>query len=147
MLNRRRMGILLVALSPLVGWGCGWFEDPTPEYLRLQSTGPAGAQARVKYTTQFVAAVNEQGVTVVEVSSYDELLQTLPVHTTIYIGIDRRFFAEVTPVSASSMTLQVKVDVDDRTQINESGVVEARDPFRFAYLFNQRLTRLIDVVL
>ncbi len=38
------------------------------------------------------------------------------------------------------------MDVDDRTVLNDSGDVLASDPWRYVYLFNQQVSRIIDVV-
>ena len=146
--SRRRIALALLAALPLCAPGCGWFEDPTPENLRFRMSGDAGARVQVVYSTQFVAAVDEQGVTRVSLFRADTLAQTLPVDTTLYIGIDRRFFVQVLPSSAAtSLTVDVRVDVDDRSQVSERGAIRATDPWRYVYLFNQRTTRIIDTVL
>ncbi|MDP2955303.1 MAG: hypothetical protein Q8N53_02680, partial [Longimicrobiales bacterium] len=98
-------------------------------------------------STQFVAAVDELGITRVSLFWADTLAQTLPVDTTLYIGIDRRFFVQVLPSAAASITVDVRVDVDDRNQVSERGAIRASDPWRYVYLFNQRTTRIIDTVL
>ena len=145
MSTRSRAVTLLSALLPLAAGACGWFEDPTPENVRFRLAGAAGAQVSVVYSTQFVAAVDELGVTQVSLFQADTLRQTLPVDTTVYIGIDRRFFVEVLP--ADTLTADIRVDVDDRNQVAERGLVRASDPWRYVYLFNQRVTRIIDTVL
>lgn len=143
---RSRVVIVLVALAPIASAACGWFDDPTPEYLYFKVDGPAGTEVQAVYSTQFVAAVNEAGVTQVNVFYRDTVVHTLPVDTSFYIGIDRRWFVELSPVTGSA-SLRVQVDVDDRRQINEAGTVSAAEPWRYAYLFNQRVTRIIDSVL
>ena len=91
--------------------------------------------------------MDDRGITQVEVFWLDTVNHVLPLDTTIFIGIDRRFFTQITPVSAPSLELRVRIDVDDRSQYDETGSVTASSPVRFAYLFNQRLTRFIEVVL
>lgn len=145
--SHRRIALALLAALPLSAPGCGWFEDPTPENLRFRMSGDAGARVQVVYSTQFVAAVDEQGVTRVSLFWADTLAQTLPVDTTLYIGIDRRFFVQVLPSAAPSITVDVRVDVDDRSQLSERGAIRTTEPWRYVYLFNQRTTRVIDTVL
>lgn len=145
--SHRRIALALLAALPLSAPGCGWFEDPTPENLRFRMSGDAGARVQVVYSTQFVAAVDEQGVTRVSLFWADTLAQTLPVDTTLYIGIDRRFFVQVLPAAAESLTVDVRVDVDDRSQLSERGAIRTIDPWRYVYFFNQRTTRIIDTVL
>jgi len=147
MVNRRRLLMGLLAAAPLLAPGCGWFDDPTPENAFFKLDGPAGAQVRAVYSTQFVAGVDERGVTQVQMVWADTVIHTLPIDTVFDISVDRRFFVEVTPLTSPSMTLSARVDVDDRNQVNESGVVDASSPWRFAYLFNQAITRVINVVI
>ena len=147
MFNRRRLGIVLVALAPFFVLGCGWFDDPTPEYVFFQVDGPAGTQVQAVYSTQFVAGVDEAGVTQLTVFYTDTVVHTLPVDTSFYVGVDRRWFVELTPLSEEGINVRVNVDVDDRNQLNETGVVAPTAPWRFAYLFNQQITRTIEVVL
>ncbi|MDP2955125.1 MAG: hypothetical protein Q8N53_01785, partial [Longimicrobiales bacterium] len=114
--SRRRIALALLAALPLSAPGCGWFEDPTPENIRFRMSGDVGARVQVVYSTQFVAAVDELGITRVSLFWADTLAQTLPVDTTLYIGIDRRYFVQVLPSAAASITVDVRVDVDDRNQ-------------------------------
>lgn len=147
MFNRRRLGIVLLALAPFAAAACGWFDDPRPEYVYFKVDGPAGTQVRAVYSTQFVAAVDESGVTQINVFFTDTVVHTLPIDTTFFVAIDRRWFVELTPLSVDEVAVNVKVDVDKRNQLDESGLVFSNSPWRFAYLFNQQVTRIIDVVL
>lgn len=131
----------------LASAGCGWFEDPTPENIRVRLGGAAGTPIQLVLSSQFVAAVDDRGVTQVEIFFADTLQTTLPVDTTLFIGIDRRMFVQVAPLNAAEIQVQARIDVDDRTQVNESGLVRAADPWRYAYLFNQAITRVIDIVI
>jgi len=147
MSNRRRLGVVLLALAPFAVLGCGWFDDLRPEYVYFKVDGPAGTQVQAVYSTQFVAAVNEDGVTQISVFFTDTVVHTLPVDTSFFVAVDRRWFVQLTPLSADEATLKVRVDVDDRNQLDETGLVRASAPWRFAYLFNQHVTRVIDIVL
>jgi hypothetical protein len=147
MSKRRRLGIVLFSLVPFLALGCGWFEDQRPEYLFFKVDGPAGTQVRAVYSTQFVAGVDEDGVTRLTVFSTDTVVHTLPVDTSFFVAIDRRWFVELTPLALGEVALKVRVDVDDRNQLDETGLVSAGAPWRFAYLFNQQVTRIIDIVL
>lgn len=144
MKNRRSSAALLAGLLTIATVACGWFEDPTPENIRVRLSGDAGRQVRLVFSSQFVAAIDEAGVTQVSILHSDTLTRTLPVDTTMYIGIDRRMFVEVVPLDADEVQIQARIDVDDRTQLDERGLVRASDPWRYAYLFNQIVTRIID---
>jgi hypothetical protein len=141
---RRDTATVLAALLPIVAGACGWFDDSTPENVRFRLSSTAGTQVDIVYCTQFVAAVDEAGVTHASLFRADTVRQALPVDTTLFIGIDRRFFVEVLP--ADTLTVDVRVDVDDWNQISERGLVRASDPWRYVYLFNERVTRIIDTV-
>ena len=144
---RRPRALVLMALGALSTAACGFFDDPTPETLFFTLDGPAGTELQVVYSTQFVAGVNDFGVTQVQVFQADTVMQTLPIDTLFNISIDRRWFVEVTPVGTAQVSVEARVDVDDRNQLRETGAILAADPWRFAYLFNQAVTRTIDIVL
>jgi hypothetical protein len=146
-MRTRRIRSCLAAAGVLAVGACGFFEDPTPETLFFTLSGPAGTQVEVVYSTQFVAGVNELGVTEVQVFLTDTVVHTLPIDTLFDISIDRRWFVQVTPLGVDEASVQARVDVDDRTVLNEQGLIFPATPWRFAYLFNQTVTRSIDVVL
>lgn len=133
----------LLALSCVFA-GCGWFDDPTPEFIRVRASGQAGTRVQVVLATQFNAAVDEAGVTNLSIFLSDTLARALPFDTTVNIALERRFFVELMPLDAASAQLDVRVEVDGRTQVAEGGTVARADPWRYAYLFNQRVTRIID---
>lgn len=147
MSKRNSFTVALAALCVLTGAGCGWFEDPTPENIRIRISGPTGAPVQLVFSSQFNAAVDERGVTQVSIFRSDTLSSALPVDTTIYIGIDRRMFVEVMPLNVAEIQVRARIDVDDRTQVDEEGLVRAAEPWRYAYLFNQLVTRVIDTVI
>jgi hypothetical protein len=72
-------------------------------------------------------------------------VRTLPVDTIVSIAIDRRFFAEIAPFDLDAAEYRVRVDVNERRLLDDSGEVLAADPFRYVYLFNSPTTRNIEV--
>jgi len=145
MTQRRLVGIVLLALGG--AWGCEAFEDRTPENIFLEMSGTGGTQARVVYTTQFVAGVSEVGRTEVRIFQADTVLQSLPIDTVISVAIDRQLFIEVLPVGTDTLDVSVIVDVDDRNLVTNSGKIYPEDPWRFLYVFNRRFAQAIDVVI
>ena len=77
----------------------------------------------------------------------DTVVQTLPIDTLFNISIDRRWYVQVTPLNTDQVSVEARVDVDDRNVLDEAGLVFAASPWRFAYLFNQAVTRTIDIVI
>ncbi|MGD8319496.1 MAG: hypothetical protein PVJ02_03555 [Gemmatimonadota bacterium] len=137
--------MLAAVLSGLPG--CGQiFDNPTPNNVFLTVAGQAGRQVEIVTSSQFLAGVDERGVTTIRIFGSDTMYAVLPVDTVFDISVDRRWFVQLTPTDSTQATYQVRVDVDDRNQVNETGVVYANDPWRYAYMFNQQLTRSVDVV-
>ena len=142
----KRKYILAVALlTVFVGTGCGAFEDPTPTDIFFELRGEAGTQVDVVYSTQFIAGVDEFAVTSVQIFQSDTVRHTLPVDTVINIAIDRQFFVMVLPPEEGALEVDVLIDVDDRNLISESGGIFAGTPWTFVYMFNRRLTRVVEV--
>lgn len=146
-MNRRRALAVAVLLGLGGVLGCAAFEDPTPENIFLVMEGPDGMEVRVVYTTDFLAGVNELGRTEVRIFGADTVLQTLPIDTVVNIAIPRQLFVEVLPANGDTVDVDVVVDVDNRNLVDRSGKIYPEDPWRFVYVFNRRLTSIIDVVL
>lgn len=147
MRTKRTVGTLLLAAASLALPGCGQiFDNPTPNNVFFKVSGQAGRQVEIVTSSQFLAGVDERGVTQIRVFEADTVLATLPVDLSYDISVERRWFVQLTPTDSTQATYQVRVDIDDRNQVNETGVVYAIEPWRYAYLFNQQLTRSIDVV-
>ncbi|MYK68791.1 MAG: hypothetical protein F4020_04310 [Gammaproteobacteria bacterium] len=134
------VAVVLVAIS-----GCEAFEDLTPRNIFFEMNGEAGQQVRVIYSTQFVAGVNDIGVTRVQVVRSDTILHEIPFSRAIDISVDRRWFVQAESLGSDTLEVHVIVDVDDRNLLNESGGIFPNDPWHFVYAFNQFLTRDIDV--
>ncbi|MGH7466608.1 MAG: hypothetical protein ACRENP_01345 [Longimicrobiales bacterium] len=126
--------------------GCDWFEDRTPEEVRVVIKGDAGKQVRLITSTRFVAAVNEIGQTRVVIFESDTTVITLP-HDRVYsLRGDPRFFAEAARQDADFQSLRMEVYVDRRKEFDEGGPLTAGQPYRFLFTFNQQITREIVVI-
>jgi len=142
----RRIGAAALVVGTVLPAACSAFEDPTPHNITFRMSGTAGTIVEAIYSKQFIAGVDETNVTHVQIFRADTVQQTLPIDTVIDIVVDRRFFVQITPVSVTQTSVQVRVDVDDRNLLNDSGDVLASDPWRYVYLFNQQVSPIIDVV-
>ncbi len=127
--------------------GCEAFRDPTPRNVIFEMRGETGKQVRLIYSKQFIAAITETGVTQVQVVRSDTVVHTLPFDTVIDISVERRWFAQAEPIGMDTLDVTVVVDVDNRNLVNESGGVFPEIPWRFAYAFNHRFSRSLDVEL
>ncbi len=121
------------------------FADLTPENIYFEMRGEAGDQVRVIYSTQFVAGLNEFGVTRVQVARADTIVHSIPFERAIDISIDRRWFVQAEALGGDTLSVHVIVNVDDRGLVDESGGIFPGEPWHFVYSFNQLLTRDIDV--
>lgn len=126
--------------------GCEAFSDRTPRNIGLEMRGDAGKRVRLIYSTEFVAGLNEAGITRVQVFGADTVVHALPFDTLIDISAEQRWFAQAESVGAGdTLAVTVIVDVDDRNLVNEFGGIFPDVPWRFAYSFNHRFTRSLDV--
>ena len=136
---------LLAAVALVTIAACDIFDDPTPRNILFEMSGEAGQQVRIITSTQFVAGVNEFGVTRVQVVRSDTVLHDVPFTQATNIAVDRRWFVQAESLGSDTLEVHVIVDVDDRNLVNEAGGIFPNDPWHFVYAFNQFLTRDVDV--
>ncbi|HUF70335.1 MAG TPA: hypothetical protein VMM79_16930 [Longimicrobiales bacterium] len=138
---------MALMLAVLVGGGCGLLLDnPAPEEARVVIDGDAETEVRIITSTVFVSAVNEEGVTRVQLFEADTIVTTLPYRRTFDIQEDHRFFAEAARLDVDVQNLTMQVYLDDRKQFDEGGILIEGAPFRFVYMFNQAVTQEIEVL-
>lgn len=137
-------GLPLLLAAAALG-GCSVFADPTPENIHFEMRGEPGERVRAIYSTQFVAGLNEFGVTRVQVVRSDTVVHELPFQRTANISVDRRWFVQVESLGGDTISVNVIVNVDDRGLVDESGGIFPGEPWHFVYSFNQLLTRDLDV--
>lgn len=143
---RLKILIILIAVSALP-LGCSIFEDPRPERVSFRMSGSPGETVTAIYSKQFVAAVNELGITEVEVFRADTVVHVLPIDTVVDIVLEQRFFVQIETMPTDTVSVQVAVDIDGRNVLNDSGGIFAGTPWRYLYQFNQVFTRTYDVIL
>jgi hypothetical protein len=140
-----RLAIVLIVSGLLVS-GCDLFENPAPDEARLIIQGDTGKLVRVIVSTSFVAAITPEGQTRVAVFAADTFLTRLPFDTVYDIERDQRFFAETARLDTDLQTVSMQVFVGRRKQFEEGGVLLEGRPYRFAYTFNQPITKEIVVI-
>jgi hypothetical protein len=141
-----RILILLVATVALTGCDAILGDDPTPETIRYQVQGDAGAPVQILLSKEFVSGVTEAGVTEVSLFVVDTLDTVLPVEGDYDISLERRFFIQVLPLDTlATVNGRVIVDVDGRNVFNRQGTLPVDPPFRYVYVFNQATTRVIEL--
>lgn len=141
----RRFAGAMAAAAMLVAGACEIFEDGTPSRIFFEMEGEAGLQAKVIYSRDFVAGIDEMGVTHVQVFSSDTVLHTLPFDTTMSIADEQQWFVQAETLAGDTLAVTVTVDVDDRNLVSRSGGIFPDIPFRYVYVYNQVLTDNVDV--
>ena len=141
----RRFTIALAAAVVLLAAACG-IQDGWPRQVSFgMESEEAGARAKAIYSRDFVAGVDAEGVTHVQVFSSDTVVHTLPIDTVIDITADQRWLVQVETVDGDTLAVTVRVDVDDRNQVSRFGGIFSDQPWRYVYVFNQRITDELDV--
>ena len=145
---RGRLAILLtlVAAAGLSACNSLLGDDPTPRTVRFEVLGGAGADVEIIVSREFIAATTETGVTQVEVFLSDTVLTALPYEQELDVSLQRHFFVQVTPTDTLDIPdARVIVSINGEERFNDSGVLPVDPPFRYVYVYNQRVTRVIEV--
>ena len=138
-------GALAVALAVAFLGACGLFEDTRPSMLSFSMSRDDGSQALAIYATDFVAGVDEIGITHIQVFNSDTVLHTLPFDTIFDIAAEQQWFVQVQSLGSDTLDVSVHVGVDGRDIVSESGGIFPDDPWNYVYVFNQNLGSTLDV--
>ncbi len=131
-------------LAGLMG-ACDWFGDPTPDTIRIRLDGDAEAFTIVT-STEFLAARNEGGEFRVEVFNADTSVVSLPFEDRWDISGDHRFFLLGIPVDSMTVSVRLRVHLDDSATFDGNIEAMIEDPVRYIYLFNQRVLREFELL-
>ena len=119
---------------------CDWFEDPSPESVRVVIDGIPGDSLVVVTSTVFVAARNESGQTTVNSFDSDTTVWALPADRTFDIRDDQRFLIFGIPRdSVASIAIDASIRIDSRSPWLADIDVTRANPFLFLFLFNQEI--------
>ena len=140
--------LMLAVLAPLAMGACNFTTDTTPTLISLEVSGSEGETVKLIATSFFVAAEDEFGTIQVSILLSDTLVMTLPFDTVFNIEIDRQMFFQMSPAVEDELDVRVQIHVDDRTLLNDRGLIFLVSPWRFVYLFNRVFgSDNIDVVI
>jgi hypothetical protein len=120
---------------------CDWFEDPSPDMIRITLEGN-GARFMVITSTEFFATSDEQGALSAQIFAADTSFVTLPFDRNWNIKEDQRFYMVGIPVDSANATVRVQVFVDEDQEIDDTVEAGPENPVRYMYLFNQHV--LVD---
>jgi hypothetical protein len=136
-----------IALAVAMASGCEVFTDPTPEFINFRMEGTPGEVVQMLYTKQFVAGVDETGVTRLRLFSADTVVHVLPIDTIIDVRLEQRLYMEAIPFAGDTISVTVRVDVDGRNLFNRSGSLFPSSPWQFLYQYNQAFTDDVQVII
>lgn len=132
---------LCARLSLLLGlsaWGCGWLDDPSPEFVRVMIE--SNDQSLMLITsTQFVQTTNELGEVGVQVFDSDTTLASFPFDQSWNISEEQRFLLMGFPADSGAVTIRMRILLDGDPDYDKTVTVLIDDPVRYIYLFNQQI--------
>ncbi len=70
----------------------------------------------------------------------------MPVDLVVDVEMEKRLFVQLVTLEADAGRVAVRVDVDNRNVVDRSRTIDSSDPWRYAYVFNQQISPIVDVV-
>lgn len=129
---------MLSLVSFLATAGCDWFEDPSPEIVRVMIDSEAPALLVIT-STQFQTTTNELGELAVRFFTADTTVASFPFDETWNIEEENRFVLVAFPADSSTVTVRLRVMLDGVTDLDNTFGASADDPVRYIYIFNQQV--------
>lgn len=136
-MKRRSYGLALCAGLAFALGSCGWFDDPTPKFIRVVIDGEAGKQLRVISSTSFTYSVDEFGGQEVTPSLSDTTIWTLPIDSIVNIEQQFQYLIYAVPTDSSTIPLQFDFRINDERSSRGSAEVNFMTPLRYLMQFNQ----------
>jgi len=145
-MNTIKCAMLGLALAAGLS-ACEIFEDPTAEMVSVRMEGPVGTQVLGIYSKVFQTGQDEVGVVQVDVDRADTVIQTLPIDTIIDIRIERQIFVQIESMDGDTLSVSVRVDIDDEVDLERTGFLFPEAPFRYLFQFNRPRVNTVEPVL
>ena len=138
---------LAAALCLVVGSavGCDWFDDPSPDEIRIRLDGDAETITLIT-STEFVAARDEAGRMRVQVFGSDTTQISLPFDRTWNIREDQRFFMVGIPADSAGVPMRLRVHLDGDESVDNNVLARINTPVRFMYIFNQQILQEFELL-
>lgn len=137
------LSLCAFALTAL--WSCGWFEDPTPDEIRVRMEGDV-SELRLVTSTRFVASTSGTGRVRVQMFEADTTTISLPFDQTWDIRGDQRFVLLGTPSDSAAVSVRLRVNVDGDSEFDGRIQTLANEPIQFVYLFNQQILQEFELL-
>jgi len=133
------------AFAAAVLWSCGWFENPTPDEIRVRLEGDL-SELQLVTSTRFVAATDGTGRWRVQMFNADTTVISLPFDRTWNISGDQRFVLLGSLADSTAGLVRLRVDVDGDQAFDNRIQALVDNPIRFVYLFNQQILQEFDLL-
>lgn len=139
------LSLCVLALTALAAVSCGWFEDPTPDEIRVRLEGDV-SELRLVTSTRFVASTGGTGRVRVQMFDADTTLISLPFDRTWDISGDQRFVLLGTPADSAAVSVRLRINVDGAPEFDGRIQALTTEPIQFVYLFNQQILQEFDLL-
>lgn len=144
---KRRIGFLAGAcvLPALALGACDWFEDPSPDVIRITLEGDPRPFVVIT-STEFFATSDELGDLSAEVFTADTVRGSLPFDRNWNIKEEQRFYMFAFPADSATVTVRVQVFLDDDQAVDNTLQAGPDNPIRYMYLFNQHVLQDFELL-
>lgn len=144
-MNRRWLYRGMFLLPLLVAVACDWFEDPSPEIVRVMIDSDAETLLVVT-STQFLTTADELGDLGVRMFSADTAVVTSAFDQSWNIEEEKRFVLVAFPADSATATVRLRVMLDGDTDLDNTIGATADDPVQYIYIFNQQVVPDFDLL-
>ena len=145
MKSRVRKALGASFLVVLAFGACDWFEDPSPDVIRITLEGDA-RQFLVITSTEFFATNDEQGDLSAQVFVSDTIRAPLPFDRNWNIKEEQRFYMFAVPADSTTVTVRVQVFLDDEQAVDNTVQAGPGNPILYMYLFNQHVLQDFELL-
>lgn len=145
-MKRRWLFCGLVHLAVITTSGCGWLDDPSPEFVRVMIESDDDSLMLIT-STQFFQTTNELGEVGVQLLDSDTTtIASFPFDQTWDISAEQRFLLMGFPADSGAVTAHLRILLDGDPDYDRTVTVLIDNPVRYIYLFNQRILQEFELL-
>lgn len=141
----KRLSWGLCLLVVLTTWGCSWFDDPSPEFVRVMIESDDESLMLIT-STQFFQTTNEVGEVGVQVFDSDTTIASFPFDQSWNIKDEQRFLLMGFPTDSSAVSVRMRILLDGDLDFDKTVTILIDDPVRYIYLFNQQILQDFELL-
>lgn len=141
----KRLSWGLCLLVVLTTGGCSWFDDPSPEFVRVMIESDDESLMLIT-STQFFQTTNEVGEVGVQVFDSDTTIASFPFDQSWNIKDEQRFLLMGFPTDSSAVSVRMRILLDGDLDFDKTVTILLDDPVRYIYLFNQQILQDFELL-